>query len=111
MTQAVVLLAVEGQASELRVFRLQLALQAWRQRLGTGQGMTGPPRLTAETDEDFRFVGGLPTRQREAGGRNTTTGILAGANWSSDGWSLSADARAVKNAREMALLPYAGAGR
>jgi outer membrane receptor protein involved in Fe transport len=47
-----------------------------------------------ETDEAFRCVGGLPTRQREAGGRTTTTGIFAGASWSSGGWSLRADARA-----------------
>src|SRR3990167_8130468 len=53
MTQAVMLLAVEGKAPELRVFRLQLVLQVWRQRLGTGQGMAGAPRLTAETDLDL----------------------------------------------------------
>ena len=35
----------------------------------------------------------LPTREREAGGRNTTTGLFAGANWSNGGWSLAADAR------------------
>ena len=51
-------------------------------------------RVSGETDEDFRFVGGRPTRQREAGGRNTTTGLFAGASWSSGGWSLAADARA-----------------
>ncbi|MES2905284.1 MAG: TonB-dependent receptor [Pseudomonadota bacterium] len=51
-------------------------------------------RMSGETDEDFRFIGGLPTRQREAGGRNATTGLFAGASWSGGGWSLSADARA-----------------
>ncbi len=50
-------------------------------------------RVSGETDEDFRFVAGLPTRQREAGGRNTTTGLFAGASWSDSGWSVSADAR------------------
>ena len=50
-------------------------------------------RVSGETGEDFRFVGGQPTRQRAAGGRNTTTGLFAGANWSGGGWSLSADAR------------------
>lgn len=51
-------------------------------------------RVSGETDEDFRFLAGLPTRQREAGGRNTTTGLFAGASWSSGGWSLSGDFRA-----------------
>lgn len=51
-------------------------------------------RVSGETDEDFRFIAGAPTREREAGGRNTTTGLFAGATWSSGGWSLSADARA-----------------
>ena len=51
-------------------------------------------RVSGETDEDFRFIAGAPTRHREAGGRNTTTGLFAGASWSSGGWSLSADARA-----------------
>ena len=50
--------------------------------------------VSGETDEDFRFIAGLPTRQREAGGRNTTTGLFAGASWSGGGWSISADARA-----------------
>ncbi len=51
-------------------------------------------RVMGQTNEDFRFVAGLPTRQREAGGDNTTTGLFAGASWSGGGWSLSADARA-----------------
>jgi len=51
-------------------------------------------RVSGETDEDFRFVAGAPTRQREAGGRNTTTGLFAGASWSGGVWSLCADARA-----------------
>ncbi len=51
-------------------------------------------RVSGQTDEDFRYIAGLPTRQREAGGRNTTTGLFAEARWSSGGWSLSADARA-----------------
>ena len=51
-------------------------------------------RVSGETDEDFRFVAGAPTRQREAGGRNVTTGLFAGASWSEGGWSLAAEARA-----------------
>lgn len=34
-------------------------------------------RLTGETNELFTFVAGSPTRQREAGGRTSTTGIFA----------------------------------
>ena len=65
-------------------------------RLGTVETRIGAEwrRVSGETDEDFRFVGGLPTRQREAGGRNTTSGLFAGTSWSSGGGSLSADARA-----------------
>ena len=51
-------------------------------------------RVTGETDEDFRFVAGSPTRTREAGGRNVTTGLFGGATWSAGGCSLAADARA-----------------
>ena len=51
-------------------------------------------RVSGETNEDFRFVAGLPTRQREAGGHNTTSGLFAGVNWSGAGWSLAAEARA-----------------
>ncbi len=51
-------------------------------------------RVSGETDENFRFVAGGPTRQREAGGRNVTTGLFAGAAWSGGGWSLAAEARA-----------------
>ena len=51
-------------------------------------------RVSGETDEDFRFIAGAPTRKREAGGRNVTTGLFAGANWSSGGWSVAAEARA-----------------
>ena len=51
-------------------------------------------RVSGETDEDFRFIAGAPTRKREAGGRTVTTGLFAGANWSSGGWSLAAEARA-----------------
>jgi len=51
-------------------------------------------RVSGETDEDFRFIAGAPTRQREAGGRNVTAGLFAGAGWSAGGWSLAAEARA-----------------
>jgi outer membrane receptor protein involved in Fe transport len=51
-------------------------------------------RVSGETDEDFRFIDGLPTRQRRAGGRNITAGLFAGTQWSGGGWSLSAEARA-----------------
>ncbi len=50
-------------------------------------------QVSGETDEDFRYVAGIPTRQREAGGRNTTTGLFAGAAWSGGGWSIAANAR------------------
>ena len=51
-------------------------------------------RVTGETDEDFRFVAGAPTRTREAGGRNVTAGLFGGANWSGGGWSLAGQLRA-----------------
>jgi outer membrane receptor protein involved in Fe transport len=51
-------------------------------------------RVTGHTDEDFRFVAGAPTRVREAGGRNDTAGLFAGASFSDGGWSLSGEARA-----------------
>ena len=51
-------------------------------------------RVTGETDEDFRFIAGAPTRKREAGGRNVTAGLFGGASWSAGGWSLAGDARA-----------------
>jgi vitamin B12 transporter len=51
-------------------------------------------RVSGHTDEDFRFVAGAPTRVREAGGRNDTAGLFAGASWSEGGWSVSGEARA-----------------
>jgi len=51
-------------------------------------------RVEGETDEDFRFIAGLPTRRREAGGRSVTAGLFGGASWSAGGWSASAEARA-----------------
>jgi outer membrane receptor protein involved in Fe transport len=51
-------------------------------------------RVSGETDEDFRFVAGAPTRTREAGGRNDTAGLFAGASWSAGGWSVAGEARA-----------------
>ncbi|MEO7241204.1 MAG: TonB-dependent receptor, partial [Sphingomicrobium sp.] len=51
-------------------------------------------RVAGETDEDFRFVAGAPTRKREAGGRNVTAGLFGGASWSGDGWNLTGDVRA-----------------
>ncbi len=51
-------------------------------------------RVTGETDEDFRFVAGSPTRTREAGGRNVTVGLFGGASWSAGEWSLAGDLRA-----------------
>ena len=51
-------------------------------------------RVSGETDEDFRFIAGTPTRRREAGGRNDTAGLFAAASWSAWGWSLSGEARA-----------------
>ncbi len=50
-------------------------------------------RVSGETDEQFRFIAGAPTRQREAGGRNITAGLFAGAAWSAGGWSLAAEGR------------------
>ena len=65
-------------------------------RLGSVETRIGAEwrRVSGETDEDFRFIAGAPTRKREAGGRNVTTGLFAGANWSGGGWSLAAEARA-----------------
>jgi len=51
-------------------------------------------RVSGETDEDFRFVAGSPTRQREAGGRNVVAGLFVGASWSDGGWSVATEARA-----------------
>ncbi|MDQ3078892.1 MAG: TonB-dependent receptor, partial [Pseudomonadota bacterium] len=51
-------------------------------------------RVSGETDEDFRFVAGAPTRQREAGGRNDIAGLFAAASWAQAGWSLAGEARA-----------------
>lgn len=51
-------------------------------------------RVTGETNEDFRFVAGAPTRKREAGGNSTTAGLFGAANWSAGGWSLGVEARA-----------------
>ncbi|MDQ3144921.1 MAG: TonB-dependent receptor plug domain-containing protein, partial [Pseudomonadota bacterium] len=51
-------------------------------------------RVTGGTNEDFRFIGGAPTRQREAGGISTTAGLFGAANWSNGGWTLGAEARA-----------------
>ena len=50
-------------------------------------------RVSGETDEDFRFVAGSPTRHREAGGRNVVAGLFAGAIWSDGGWSVATEAR------------------
>jgi len=50
--------------------------------------------VSGHTDEDFRFIAGAPTRVREAGGRNDTAGLFAGASWSAGGWTLSGEARA-----------------
>ncbi|HXH00202.1 MAG TPA: TonB-dependent receptor [Sphingomicrobium sp.] len=51
-------------------------------------------RVAGETDEDFRFIAGIPTRRRQAGGRSVTTGLFGGASWSSGGWSANGEARA-----------------
>ena len=51
-------------------------------------------RVSGETEEDFRFIAGAPTRRREAGGRNDTAGLFAAASWSAGGWSLAGEARA-----------------
>ena len=65
-------------------------------RLGAFETRIGAEwrRVTGHTDEDFRFVAGAPTRVREAGGRNDTAGLFAGASWSADGWTVSGAARA-----------------
>ena len=51
-------------------------------------------RVSGETEEDFRFIAGAPTRRREAGGRNDTAGLFAAASWSAGGLSLAGEARA-----------------
>ena len=50
-------------------------------------------RVSGHTQEDFRFIAGAPTRVREAGGRNDTAGLFAGASFSEGGWSLSSEVR------------------
>ena len=65
-------------------------------RLGTVATRIGAEwrRVAGHTDEDFRYVAGAPTRVREAGGRNDTAGLFAGASLSAGGWSVSGEARA-----------------
>lgn len=51
-------------------------------------------RVSGQTNEDFRFVAGAPTRRREAGGNSSTAGLFGAANWSDGGWSAGIEARA-----------------
>lgn len=51
-------------------------------------------RVSGETNEDFRFIAGAPTRKREAGGNSTITGLFGAADWSADSWSFGVEARA-----------------
>ena len=51
-------------------------------------------RVSGETDEKFRFLAGEPTRHREAGGRNVTAGLFAGAGLSGGRWSVAGEGRA-----------------
>jgi outer membrane receptor protein involved in Fe transport len=47
-----------------------------------------------ETDEYFTYVAGQPTRQREAGGRTTNTGLFADLSWAlNDKWILTGGGR------------------
>ena len=50
-------------------------------------------RVRGTTFEDFRFVDGEPTRQREAGGAATTLGIFAGTSIEASGWSFDLGGR------------------
>jgi outer membrane receptor protein involved in Fe transport len=50
--------------------------------------------VSGTTDEDFRFVGGAPTRRREAGGRNAVAGLFGGATLVAGDWTMSGDVRA-----------------
>ena len=43
-------------------------------------------RVSGTTFEDFRFIGGAPTRQREAGGESSTVGLFGGATV--DSWRM-----------------------
>lgn len=51
-------------------------------------------RMSGETDEQFRFVAGAPTRLREAGGKSSTAGLFGAARWSEGGWTASGELRA-----------------
>ena len=51
-------------------------------------------RVNGTTLEDFRFVGGAPTRQREAGGESSTVGLFGGATVEAGGWTLGVSWRA-----------------
>jgi len=50
-------------------------------------------RMSGRTLEDFRFIAGSPTRQREAGGKNGTTGLFGAAHWTDGAWRAEAETR------------------
>ena len=51
-------------------------------------------RTSGTTFEDFRFVGGEPTRKREAGGKSSTIGLIGGATVEAGGWTIGVSGRA-----------------
>jgi len=50
-------------------------------------------RVSGRTLEDFRFIAGAPTRQRDAGGKSSTAGLFGAANWREGQWRAEAEAR------------------
>lgn len=51
-------------------------------------------RVRGTTFEDFRFIGGAPTRQREAGGESSTVGLFSGGTVEAGGWTFGVSGRA-----------------
>ncbi|MGH6706664.1 MAG: TonB-dependent receptor [Sphingomicrobium sp.] len=51
-------------------------------------------RVSGTTFEDFRFIGGAPTRKREAGGESSTVGLFGGATVEAGGWTFGVRGRA-----------------
>ncbi len=91
-----------GRGSASRALDQQVPATGWglraeiAPRLGPIRTRAGVEwrRVSGETDEDFRFVAGAPTRRREAGGRNDVAGLFATASWTDGGWSIAGEARA-----------------
>jgi outer membrane receptor protein involved in Fe transport len=50
-------------------------------------------RVRGTTFEDFRFIGGAPTRKREAGGESSTVGLFGGVTVAAGGWTFGVSGR------------------